>query len=176
MDNKDLSELIGILDSINYDEIINSLEIESLKKWIDNHSHVQDDDLNNIIIKLKKILEDNIVTEQEKNNVLVIVSDYSKKQLSEYERISILNGIIKGIVIDGVVNSKEINTLQFWLLNNVDLSKYKSGVRIYHKKFGEGTINKVEPEDDDLKVDINFDKVGHKRLMAKFANLEIIDN
>ena len=26
-----------------------------------------------------------------------------------------------------------------------------------------------------LKVDINFDKVGHKRLMAKFANLEIID-
>ena len=59
---------------------------------------------------------------------------------------------------------------------NVDLSQYKSGVRIYHKKFGEGTINKVEPEDDDLKVDINFDKVGHKRLMARFANLEIIDN
>ncbi len=57
---------------------------------------------------------------------------------------------------------------------NVDLSKYKSGVRIFHKKFGEGTISNVEPEGDDLKVDINFDKVGHKRLMAKFANLEII--
>ena len=67
------------------------------------------------------------------------------------------------------LNKKKNNT-------NVDLSQYKSGVRIYHKKFGEGTINKVEPEDDDLKVDINFDKVGHKRLMAKFANLEIIDN
>ena len=48
---------------------------------------------------------------------------------------------------------------------NVDLSKYKSGIRIFHKKFGEG---------NDLKVDIDFDKVGHKRLMAKFANLEII--
>lgn len=57
---------------------------------------------------------------------------------------------------------------------NVDLSKYKSGVKIYHKKFGEGIISNVEPEGDDLKVDINFDKVGHKRLMAKFANLEII--
>ena len=67
------------------------------------------------------------------------------------------------------LNKKKNNT-------NVDLSQYKSGVRIYHKKFGEGTINKVESEDDDLKVDINFDKVGHKRLMAKFANLEIIDN
>ena len=58
--------------------------------------------------------------------------------------------------------------------NNIDFSEYQSGVRVYHKKFGEGTINYVEPEGDDLKVDINFDKVGHKRLMAKFANLEVI--
>lgn len=59
--------------------------------------------------------------------------------------------------------------------NNTDLSKYKEGQRIYHKRFGEGNISKIEPEGDDLKLDIQFDKVGHKRLMAKFANLEIID-
>ena len=56
----------------------------------------------------------------------------------------------------------------------VDLSKYEAGLRVYHKKFGEGTINMVEPEGEDLKVDINFDKAGHKRLMAKYANLEIL--
>ena len=56
----------------------------------------------------------------------------------------------------------------------VDLSQYEAGKRVYHKKFGEGTINYVEQEGDDLKVDITFDKVGHKRLMAKFAGLEII--
>ena len=55
-----------------------------------------------------------------------------------------------------------------------DISKYKEGQRIYHKKFGEGTINKIEEEGEDYKLDISFDKVGHKRLMAKFANLEII--
>ena len=58
---------------------------------------------------------------------------------------------------------------------NVDLSQYESGVRVFHKKFGEGTISNVEPEGDDLKVDITFDKVGNKRLMAKFAKLEIIE-
>ena len=58
--------------------------------------------------------------------------------------------------------------------NNVDLSKYETGVRVYHKKFGEGTISIVEPEGDDLKVDIDFEKSGHKRLMAKYAKLEII--
>ena len=56
----------------------------------------------------------------------------------------------------------------------VDLSKYVTGTKVYHKKFGEGIITKTEPEGDDLKVDISFDKVGHKRLMAKFAKLEII--
>lgn len=55
-----------------------------------------------------------------------------------------------------------------------DISKYKEGQRIYHKKFGEGTINKIEEEGEDYKIDISFDKAGHKRLMAKFANLEVI--
>ena len=57
----------------------------------------------------------------------------------------------------------------------IDLTQYQAGKRVYHKKFGEGTINKVEQEGEDLKVDIQFDKVGHKRLMAKFAGLEIIE-
>ena len=57
----------------------------------------------------------------------------------------------------------------------VDVSQYKQGQRVYHKKFGEGTINKLEAEGDDFKVDISFDKSGNKRLMAKFAGLQIID-
>ena len=58
---------------------------------------------------------------------------------------------------------------------NVNLSDYKSGVKVFHKKFGEGVISKVEEEGEDLKVDIDFEKVGHKRLMAKFAGLEVIE-
>lgn len=58
--------------------------------------------------------------------------------------------------------------------NDVDLSKYQVGQRVYHKKFGEGTIMKLEQEGNDIKVDLEFDKAGHKRLMAKFAGLEII--
>ena len=53
--------------------------------------------------------------------------------------------------------------------NDVDLSKYQVGQRVYHKKFGEGTIMKLEQEGNDIKVDLEFDKVGHKRLMAKLS-------
>ena len=65
------------------------------------------------------------------------------------------------------LNNKKTN-------EGTDITKYEEGQRIYHKKFGEGIINKIEEEGEDYKLDISFDKVGHKRLMAKFANLEII--
>ena len=58
---------------------------------------------------------------------------------------------------------------------SVNLDSYQVGTKVFHKKFGEGIITKTEPEDDDLKVDIEFEKAGTKRLMAKFANLEIIN-
>lgn len=82
-------------------------------------------------------------------------------------------------------NGKTTNTYNFkspeTFLNNlkqnktgVDLSKYKVGQAVYHKKFGEGIIMKIEQEADDLKVEINFQKFGIKRLMAKYAGLEIL--
>lgn len=67
-----------------------------------------------------------------------------------------------------------LNSLNKTKTEGVDLSKFRAGVTVYHKKFGEGVINSVEQEGEDLKLDINFEKAGHKRLMAKFANLEII--
>ena len=59
--------------------------------------------------------------------------------------------------------------------SNVDLDKFKIGKTVEHKKFGVGEITNVEPEDDDLKVDILFEKAGKKRLMAKFANLKVME-
>lgn len=69
-----------------------------------------------------------------------------------------------------------LNNIQSKRNSNIDVNKYKVGQIIFHKKFGEGVIVALELENDDIKVDIDFNKVGHKRLMAKFANLEIIES
>ncbi len=58
--------------------------------------------------------------------------------------------------------------------NEVDLSAFSVGTKVIHKKFGAGVITKIEPEDDDLKVEIEFEKSGMKRLMAKYAGLQIV--
>lgn len=58
---------------------------------------------------------------------------------------------------------------------DIDLSKFRAGVCVEHRKFGKGTIISVEPDEDDLKVEIDFETFGVKRLMAKFARLEILN-
>ena len=103
---------------------------------------------------------------------------------SKIKSYNIKDGLAQEVVAASTIFGKKasfgrtaesfLSTLSKKPKTEVDLSQYGDGVRVFHKKFGEGTITKTEPEGEDLKVDINFDKVGHKRLMAKFANLEII--
>ncbi|MCX8074938.1 MAG: DNA helicase PcrA [Clostridia bacterium] len=56
----------------------------------------------------------------------------------------------------------------------VDASSYKVGMKIKHKKFGVGIIEKIEQEGDDYKVEIKFETFGLKRLMANNTPLEIL--
>ena len=51
---------------------------------------------------------------------------------------------------------------------------YESGMRVKHKKFGEGTILKATSVGNDWHLEIIFDTVGTKNLMAAYANLTII--
>lgn len=56
---------------------------------------------------------------------------------------------------------------------HADLSVFEEGKFVIHKRFGAGVITKITPEEDDLMLEILFEKSGKKRLMAKFAQLEV---
>lgn len=58
---------------------------------------------------------------------------------------------------------------------DIDFSNYRVGVKVEHRKFGFGIITKVEPEGNDLKLDISFKGAGNKRLMAQYAGLKFVD-
>ncbi len=57
---------------------------------------------------------------------------------------------------------------------NADYSKYKTGVRVKHVKFGEGMIINVKGEGDNLIVNVAFSGVGIKALSVKYAPMEIV--
>lgn len=56
---------------------------------------------------------------------------------------------------------------------NNDLSVFEKGKFVMHKRFGAGVITNITPENDDLMLEIMFENAGMKRLMAKYAQLEI---
>jgi DNA helicase-2/ATP-dependent DNA helicase PcrA len=53
------------------------------------------------------------------------------------------------------------------------ISGLRSGLRVRHPHFGVGTVVSVEEHNDDLKVTVRFPTVGVKKLLSKYAKLEL---
>jgi len=77
----------------------------------------------------------------------------------------------------GVTSRQSNGYVPFMQISN---SKKKSvdfalieGQRVKHKKFGAGFIVSIKNDGEDHKLEIAFDEVGTKHLMAAFANLEV---
>lgn len=84
---------------------------------------------------------------------------YSKSPASSYGAKPTLNGIMSAYNIRRGSDTGASN------------SEFNRGDRVNHKKFGNGMILSVTPLNWDLQVEIAFDNVGTKTLMASFAKL-----
>ena len=51
---------------------------------------------------------------------------------------------------------------------------YNLGQRVLHRKFGEGVVLRIEGQGGSAQVQVMFDEVGEKRLVAQYAKLEVI--
>lgn len=104
-----------------------------------------------------------------------IETEKPNREIMDNERLQKYNGLEqnKGMFKTPEVFLSSLNNNNS--LEEVDLSKFKVGISVNHRKFGIGKILSVQPEDDDLKLEIEFETFGIKRLMAKFARLEILN-
>ena len=55
-----------------------------------------------------------------------------------------------------------------------DAVKYAAGQRVNHKAFGEGLILSVKPMGGDMLLEVAFNTVGTKKLMAAYAKLTVL--
>jgi DNA helicase-2/ATP-dependent DNA helicase PcrA len=55
-----------------------------------------------------------------------------------------------------------------------NLAEIRPGVRVRHPLFGVGTVLRSDGAGDDLKVTVSFPAVGAKRLVARYAGLEVL--
>ena len=55
---------------------------------------------------------------------------------------------------------------------NQDLPRYVKGERVIHQTFGSGSVVEITGFGKDLKVTVDFDDAGRKKLLVRYANLE----
>ena len=59
---------------------------------------------------------------------------------------------------------------------NQSLISLHPGMRVRHPQFGVGTVLSVESHANDLKLTVRFADVGQKKLLAKYARLELVSS
>jgi DNA helicase-2/ATP-dependent DNA helicase PcrA len=55
-----------------------------------------------------------------------------------------------------------------------DAGSLRPGARVRHPLFGVGTVLRAEGSGDDLKLTVSFAGIGAKRLVARYAGLELL--
>ena len=58
--------------------------------------------------------------------------------------------------------------------NELELS-WKKGLKVKHPTFGQGVIERVEGNEEKIKLVVKFKNAGRKKLLAKYAKLEILE-
>ncbi len=71
------------------------------------------------------------------------------------------------------LTQKEVSVIAS--LNLKALHEFKTGRKVIHSKWGEGTIVSVDKKGSETEIVVAFDNMGIKRLMAKYAPIEFID-
>ena len=111
-------ELNGIIDGILSDGEVNEAEVFRLKEWMDSYGETVSDSLlvNSLSETLNEVLEDGVVTEEEQQILLDLLS--KKISDSQFEtKIEYLSGLVKekkniGVeLIDILDNKQYINTI-----------------------------------------------------------------
>ena len=116
---RNINELIGIINGISYDGIINNLEVEKLLSWVKKNKNLSyEPNQASLISLVEQIIEDGIITNEEYKILIDNCSKYTALEEESSAKIYELNGIIEGIICDNEINEKEVCRLQEWMRSN----------------------------------------------------------
>lgn len=110
---------------------------------------------------LGELPKENYVTETEKGADRVFTRGDGKMP-SGYRGTTLQQQISRGSVVSNAS------------MDNEPMEKFTVGERVFHRIFGEGMVLKATVMSNDTMLEVAFDKVGTKKLMAKFAKIKHI--
>lgn len=147
---KSISEFYGIVRGFSLDNVINEKEIAYIKNWAsENAQFANQEDIAAIIGVIEEILEDGIITIEEIIKLQGSVKSYLDVVSTSTITLAtqILDGILKGIIVDGEVSEDECKNLRQWLYDNIYLSDhfpFNKTIELIEKVLADSIITKEE--------------------------------
>ena len=127
--HKSLNSLIGILTGIVADNTIDEAEGNELYNWYSLHEHLlKVFPFSDILPAIKLSFQDGILDIEEANNILWLCHKFTDINQEDLyfdiitSQIQQLEGILHGIVSDGVISPVEVSNLSDWLNDNEHLA------------------------------------------------------
>ncbi len=124
---KSISEFYGVIRGFSIDNEISQDEIKYIKDWKEKNSiYTNQQDIIAIVNVLDDILEDGNITVEEISKLQCIIKSYLDVVSSSPITLAtqILDGILKGIIIDKKISDLECKNLRQWLYDNIYLSNH----------------------------------------------------
>lgn len=124
--DKAFHTLEGILTGIAIDSKINNKEVQSLISWCNSYELYSGiKPIQEIIEVINDFLSDGILNKDEKEDILWLCNNFTTNNVyfdvitSDIQK---LQGILTGILADGIINDREIRSLSEWIGDNEQLS------------------------------------------------------
>lgn len=147
-----ISEFYGIVRGFSIDGQITSEEIAYIDNWRNEHLQYSEfSEIGTIISTIDKVLKDGTITLDES----VELQQTTRKYLDIISTspitlaTQVLNGIMEGIVVDGVISTEESENLRLWLYDNIYLSghyPFDKVISILEDALADSVITKEESE------------------------------
>jgi len=117
--SRDMHILEGYLQGLVADQRVRDVELRQLADWLGNHNEFADrHPFNEVIPRVQKIVANGIVDEEERADLLWLSNrfstdnEYYDEVTSDMQR---LQGILAGILADGIITEAELDSLQQWV-------------------------------------------------------------
>lgn len=121
---KSINSLIGVIEGISADSIINKAEIEFLNLWLSEHQELKDcHPYNELLPVVENAIADRILTSDEKQDILWLCeklrsTEFFDKTTADIQR---LHAILGSIAADGIITEAELRGLSDWLSDHEHL-------------------------------------------------------
>lgn len=115
---KSINSLIGLVEGVCIDGMINEREMTFLGQWLADHAELKGrHPYNELIPVLETAMTDGVLSEEERDDILWLCerlrsTEFTDQTTADLQR---LHGIVGGIIADGVVTEDELKGLGSWM-------------------------------------------------------------